>query len=125
MPREELPIRFHAGRCSSKLLFMVPALVAFARFSTAFGALGWIRVGHAGQLRNREGRLAVARRIRASGLAFEFLQAGVEIRQIPFGKPSSDSPGKEQPLRAMVTNNQRTEIFAAAFGRCVAADHEF
>jgi hypothetical protein len=32
--------------------------------------------------------------------AFELLQAGVEIRQNLFGKPSSDSPGKEQPLRA-------------------------
>ena len=40
------------------------------------------------------------------------------------GEAGADSAGEQEAVRALVADQQSSEVFAAAFGRCVAANNK-
>jgi hypothetical protein len=56
--------------------------------------------------------------------AFNFVKCNIKVRQEPFGEASTDPPGEQEAVGTLVTDKQSAEVFAAAFGRGVAADDE-
>ena len=52
----------------------------------------------------------------------EFLKLRIEIRQDLVRKTSADSAGEHEPLRTIVADQQRAEVFPVSFRECVASD---
>src|SRR5260221_14516687 len=61
---------------------------------------------------------------KGASLTSDFLQAMVEDSQHLFCEAGADSTGKKESVRTIVTDEQRTEVHAAAFGRRVSADNK-